>query len=145
VKDAAGLEPKSTAVVPVNPLPVRVTLVPPRVLPETAESPVMSGVAKYVNWSAERVALVPRELTTAMSTVAPAVVPLGEAAEIDVLLFTIKDSAGVEPKSTAVVPLKPMPVMVTLVPPKMLPTVGDIELTLGEAVAGLWAIVGETE
>ena len=67
-------------------------------------------------------ALVPRELTTVTSTVAP-VVPVGETAVIDVLLTTIKDSAGVEPKSTAVVPLKPVPVMVTLVPPEMLPTV----------------------
>ena len=44
VEDAAGVEPKSTAVVPVNPLPVMVTLVPPSVLPETAESPVLTGV-----------------------------------------------------------------------------------------------------
>jgi hypothetical protein len=59
---------------------------------------------------------------------------MGETAVIDVLLFTIKDTAGVEPKATALVPLKPAPVMVTFVPPEILPTVGDIELTVGEEV-----------
>ena len=83
----------------------------------------------------------PRELTTVTSTVP---VPTGAIAVIEISLATINDTAGVAPKLTAVVLVKPVPVMVTLVPPKMLPTVGDIELTVGEEVAILWAIVGET-
>lgn len=65
-----------------------------------------------------------------MSTV-PA--PAGDVAVIDVDELTVKPVAEVAPKTTAVVPENPLPVIVTDVPPVAGPTVGDIELTVGAA------------
>ena len=73
-------------------------------------------------WSAELVALVPPVVVTVMSTV-PAV-PAGEVAVIWVSLSTVKLCAGVLPKLTAVAPVKPVPVIVTVVPPVVGPAVG---------------------
>ena len=53
---------------------------------------------------------------------------------IDVALFTVKLVAGVEPKSTAVAPVKFVPVMVTVVPPAAGPLVGLKAVTVGGAM-----------
>ena len=50
---------------------------------------------------------------------------------IDVALFTVKLVAGVEPKSTAVAPVKLVPVMVTVVPPAAGPLDGLTADTVG--------------
>ena len=58
----------------------------------------------------------------------------GETAVIDVDETTLKLAAAVPPKSTAVAPVNPVPVMVTVVPPAVVPVVGEIEVTDGAAV-----------
>ena len=57
VNDSASTPPKNTAVAPVKPLPLRVTSVPPAVLPEDGLTPLMLGAETvlYVKWSAEEV------------------------------------------------------------------------------------------
>jgi len=62
---------------------------------------------------------------------AVAVPVTGVTAETEVLLLTAKLAAGAEPKSTAVAPVKPVPVIVTLVPPDAGPMVGETEVILG--------------
>jgi hypothetical protein len=52
---------------------------------------------------------------------------------ISVSETTVKDAAGVAPKSTALAPVKPVPVMVTGVPPAIGPALGATELTVGAA------------
>jgi hypothetical protein len=58
-------------------------------------------------------------------------VPFGETAVIDVAEFTVKLLALAEPNLTAVAPVKPVPVMVTLVPPLGGPRLGSTLLTVG--------------
>ena len=82
-----------------------------------------------MNWSAADVADVPPVVVTLMSTVP---VPGGEVAVIDVAELTVKPAAAVPPKVTAVAPVKLVPVMVTVVPPAIGPTVGEIEVIVGE-------------
>ena len=50
---------------------------------------------------------------------------------IDVAEFTVKPVAEVAPKLTAVAPEKPLPVIVTVVPPASGPDVGEIDVTAG--------------
>jgi hypothetical protein len=52
-------------------------------------------------------------------------------AVIEVALFTVKLVAAVPPKVTDVVPLKSVPVMVTLVPPDVGPLFGATDVTVG--------------
>ena len=128
----AAVVPKSTAVAPVNPVPVIVTVVPPASGPDVGLKPVTLGAvtAVYVNWSAGDVAEVPPGVTTVTSTVP---VPAGLSAVIEVSLTTVTLVAGVAPKSTAVAPVKPVPVIVTGVPPASVPLVGLKAVTVGAA------------
>ena len=57
-------------------------------------------------------------------------VPAGAVAVIWVALLIVKPAA-VAPKVTTVAPEKPVPVMVTVVPPVAGPEVGEIEVTVG--------------
>src|SRR5882672_7919511 len=59
----------------------------------------------------------------------------GEVAVIDVLEFTVKLAAGTVPKLTAIAPVKFVPVMLTDVPPAVLPLVGDRLVTVGTEAA----------
>jgi hypothetical protein len=81
-----------------------------------------------VNWSAELVLLVPPAVVTVTSTVP---VPAGETAVIDVVEFTVKLVAPVEPNFTAVAPVKLVPPIVTDVPPVSKPVVGLRFVTVG--------------
>ena len=62
-------------------------------------------------------------------------VPAGLSAVIDVSLTTVTFVAAVVPKSTAVAPVKPVPVIVTKVPPAVEPLVGLRPVTVGAAAA----------
>jgi hypothetical protein len=53
---------------------------------------------------------------------------------IEVALLTVKSVAGVPPKFTAVVPVKPVPVMVTVVPPATGPDAGTTLVTVGAGI-----------
>jgi hypothetical protein len=88
-----------------------------------------------VNWSAEPVADVPPGVVTRTSTVP---VPSGDVAVIDISLTNEKLVAGVTPKATAVTPVKPVPVMVTLVPPDAGPFAGLMPVTIGAGSMGLF-------
>jgi hypothetical protein len=52
---------------------------------------------------------------------------------MDVAELTVKLLAATEPNITAVAPLKSVPVMLTEVPPAVLPLVGEMELIVGVA------------
>lgn len=79
----------------------------------------------------------PPGVVTVILTI-PAVVVAGEVTMIEVLLVVAVIIAGIEPKSTAVAPVNPVPVIVTDVPPAVVPFIGEIEVTVGAvAVAAL--------
>jgi hypothetical protein len=86
-----------------------------------------------VKRSAELVALVPVGVVTVMSTVP---VPAGDTALRSLDETTLKLFAGVVPKSTAVAPVKFVPVTVTVVPPDVGPELGLIAVTVGAGVTG---------
>jgi hypothetical protein len=71
---------------------------------------------------------VPEALLTVRSTVPD---PAGLTAVIEVGELTVKLVAGVDPKSTVVVPAKSAPEMVTEVPPEVEPASGLTEVTAG--------------
>jgi hypothetical protein len=132
VNDAAAVPPKLTADAPVNPLPVIATLVPPAVGPAFGFTFVTMGPFAYVYWSPAPVALVPPGVVTVTSTVPAACA--GAVAVIDVSLLTVKVVAAVAPKLTALAPVKPVPVMVTLFPPAVDPLLGFTFVTAGTAM-----------
>ena len=66
-----------------------------------------------------------------MSTVPAACA--GAVAVIWVALSTVKLAAGVPPNDTALAPVSPVPVTVTLVPPAVVPDVGLTLVTVGAA------------
>jgi len=80
--------------------------------------------------------LVPLGVVTVTCTVP---VPSGVVAVIWVSETTVNDGAGVAPKRTAVAPVKPVPVIVTVVPPPEDPEAGETERTAGVAAAGVCA------
>ena len=58
----------------------------------------------------------------------------GEIAVIEVALFTVNEVAAVPPKDTEVAPLtKPVPVIVTVVPPALGPDDGEETVRVGTA------------
>ncbi len=85
-----------------------------------------------MNLSDAPVALVPPGVVMVMSA-APAP-PAGEVAVTEVALLTVKDVADVAPHFTAVAPVKCVPVMVTAVPPSVVPLLGEIAVTVGAGV-----------
>src|SRR5579864_5721700 len=118
-----GLAPKSTAVAPARLVPVTVTELPPAVVPVCGATPVTVGTPKYVNVSAAVVGLVPSGVTTVTST-APADLT-GEVTVREVPPpLTVTPDPAVAPKSTAVAPVKFVPVTVTVVPPATGPPEG---------------------
>jgi hypothetical protein len=108
---------------------VIVTVVPPVANPERGVIPVTVGVG-ITKWNVVCAVpvLVPSGVVTVTSS-APAA-SAGEVAVIDVSEFTT-NVAEVEPKSTAVAPVKPVPVIVTDVPPAVDPERGLIPVTVG--------------
>src|ERR1700680_863550 len=129
-----------TSVALVNAVPVRITVLPPATGPAVGAMLLIVGTAAYVYWSAFDVALVPPGVVTVISTV-PAEAA-GTSTVIDVALFTVKQGALPQlvvtcwaPTETWVVenplPMKPLPVTVTAVPPLSGPLVGATLLTAG--------------
>jgi hypothetical protein len=131
VKLVAGKVPNETPVAPEKLLPLIVTSVPPPVLPDDGLIPVTAGrdAATKVNWSADEVVEVPLGVVTVMSTV-----PAARAGDVAVIWLserTVKLLAAVPPKETALAPVKLLPVMVTTVPPAVVPDVGEMPVTAG--------------
>lgn len=110
-----------------NPLPVIFTDVPPVAGPLVGLTLVTVGV--NLKWSLVVVALVPALVVTVTSTT-PAV-SAGAFAVIVVAEVTVKDDALTLPKCTAVAPVKPVPEIVTEVPPVVGPLFGVTPVTVG--------------
>jgi hypothetical protein len=120
---------------PVKFVPVTMTDVPPTVRPEVGlrRVTVGAGGAVNVNWSALEVADVPLAVVTVMSTV-PAL-SAGAMALTEPSELTVKLVAAVAPKKTLLAAVKPLPRMVTVVPPAMPPVFGVTEPTTGAGFA----------
>lgn len=131
VKDAAAVPPKLTAVALVKLVPVIVTMVPPESGPAFGDIEEIAGPAMKANRLALLVALAPPGVATMISTVPTP--PGGDTAVIDVGLLSVKDVAGVAPKLTELVPVKFVPLIVTLVPPEAGPLFGEMDATVGAA------------
>ena len=84
----------------------------------------------YMNWSADDVVLITLGVVTLISTV-PVVLTAGAVTESEVVLINCRLVADVLPKVTAVTPINPVPVMVTVVPPANRPRFGDTPVTVG--------------
>jgi hypothetical protein len=130
VNEIALVAPNVTAVAPVKPVPVIVTIAPPACAPVAGLTfvTVGPGVAKE-NRSAALAVLVPPGVVTATSTVP--VAPAGDVVVIDVADTTVNGTAEAVPNLTAVAPVKFVPVIVTAVPPAVEPPVGDTAVTVG--------------
>jgi hypothetical protein len=85
-----------------------------------------------VNRSDALLAELPPALATPTSTVPAACA--GEVAVIEVSESMVYVVAALEPKLTAVAPLKPLPVTVMVVPPATGPACGLIPVTVGAVV-----------
>ncbi len=81
----------------------------------------------------ENVLLVPYSVVTIMPT-APAIVRAGVIQVIVVLFTTLIEVAAIPPNVTDVAPVKEVPVIVTLVPPAVLPVNGEILVTTGGVI-----------
>ena len=136
VTDAAVVVPNSTRVVPVMSVPVIVTVVPPAVDPELGVTLVIIGADGATN--------VNPVYTCPMIVVPYTAVPYGvltvtatdPAACGGVVTFTeryvtVWKDAGVVPKSTCVVAVRLVPVIVTTVPPAVKPAVGVTLVMVG--------------
>ena len=100
---------KRTAVAPVSPVPVRVTLVPTG--PEAGANPDILGAGMTMKLAALE-ATPPGVVTT----IVPLVAPAGTVAVICVAESALKTPADTPLKATAVAPLKPLPARVTVAP-----------------------------
>jgi hypothetical protein len=132
VKERAATEPNITDETLLKFVPMITTDVPPEAFPEVTPRPVTAGVpfgAVNVNWSVEPVVETPLAAVTTMSTV-PGMCP-GETALMEVGEFTTYEVASVPPNVTAVTPLNPVPVIVTLVPPEPVPVDGETPVMVG--------------
>ena len=130
VKLAAVVVPNLTAVAPMKPVPVTVTVTPPLVVPVPGVNEVMVGMgATYLKWLVD--VAVPPTVVTETVTV-PATCDLVTAL-IVVELVTVKLAAVVVPKLIAVAPVRLVPVMVTVTPPLVVPVPGVNEVMVGAA------------
>ena len=137
VTEVAATPPIVTTVASVKFVPVMVTLVPPRVVPLVGDTAVTvgaggGGVTKVNSVFA---AFVPLGVVT--RTLAVPAAPAGVVAVMLVALTTETPVAATPPMVTAVAPVKFVPEIVTLVPPKVVPVPGAIAVTVGAGGGGV--------
>lgn len=126
----ASAVPKRTVVAPApvaKPVPKIFTVVPPAAGPLVGVTLVTVGM--NLKWSLVVVTLVATLVVTVTSTT-PAV-SAGAFAVIVVDEVTVNDDVLTPPKCTAVAPVKPVPVIVTEVPPVAGPLLGVTFVTVG--------------
>jgi hypothetical protein len=128
VKLVAPVPPNVTADAPVKFVPLTVTVVPPAAGPSLGLTPLTLGGGTKLKWSDVVVALVPPAVVTVTSTTP---VPAGETAVIELAELTAKLAALVAPNLTALAPVKPLPLTVTVVPPASGPAFGPTPPTVG--------------
>jgi hypothetical protein len=109
-------------------VPVIVTAVPPATGPLAGDMPVTVGATAYVNPFARLPLCDPTFVTVTVT--APAA-PAGVVAVIDVLLTTTTFVAAAPPNVTVAPEAKFVPVIVTAVPPAVVPLFGDTLVTVG--------------
>ena len=127
----AETPPTFTLVAPVKFVPVMVIEVPPSVVPDVGETLVMVGSGvMYVN-ALESIAVPPAVVTATL--LAPAV-PAGVFAVMEVLDTTTTFVAATPPTVTLLAPVKLVPVMEIVVPPSVVPDVGDRLVRVGSGV-----------
>lgn len=126
----AGMLPKVTAFAPVKFVPVIVTELPPANRPAGGEIPVTTGIPIYVNLSFAETGDVPLVILVTVTSKVPAVWA-GLVTVIRVSLLTVMApvALAVLPNFTVFAPVKPFPVMVTVVPPAAVPEVGEMPVT----------------
>ena len=121
VKQRAGVVPKRTAVAPDNPVPETVTVFPPQTGPAVGLTPPTTG-EKKVKSSAVDLGLFPPGVSTETSTNPAA--PAGETCGDEVPTRSpLKPGPGWS-RTARGGPRKFDPVMVTVVPPPLVPVVG---------------------
>jgi hypothetical protein len=127
----AAAPPMLTVAPDKKPVPVIVTAVPPFVVPELGKMPVTvgAGLGDVYVYPLVRVPLCPSVFVTTTFTVPT--VWAGVLAAMDVLLTTETFVAGVPPMLTVAPVKKPVPVIVTEVPPLVVPELGEIAVTVG--------------
>jgi len=114
--------------VSINPDPVISTVAPPAVEPEVGVMELITGACWYPK---VRELSVPPGVAMLIGTV-PARCA-GVTASTSVSLTTVKLEAGVVPNFTLVVPVRPVPVIVTLSLPARTPVVGNTAAGAGAA------------
>ena len=130
LREVADNPPNVTEVAPVKFLPVIVTFVPPAMPPDDGEMPVISGgVIKVKDKNAT---LVPYSVLTI--TPAAPLLRRGVIQVIVVLFTTLREVAGNPLNDTKVASVKDVPVIVTLVPPDVLPVNGKMLLITGGVI-----------
>lgn len=122
VIEVPAVPPKVTAEVSFKLVPVIVTVVPPATGPLDGDTDEMVGAS--TNVKAESADTEPPAVVTVTATV-PADFA-GVTTVIDVALELTIDVPAVPPKVTAVVPVKLVPVIVTVVPPAVVPDANPV-------------------
>jgi hypothetical protein len=129
VKAVAAVAPKYTSRALIKPAPVMATTVPPIVGPAVGVMEPITGAGWKLKLSK---LFVPPGVVILIGTVPTRC--SGVTVSISVSLTSVKLVAGVVPKFTLVVPVKPAPVMVTLSPPAVTPVVGNTAVVVGAAI-----------
>ena len=143
VTSVAAVAPKETLAPGTNEVPVTVTTVPPAIGPAPGLSPVTVG-GPYANRSSGLVADGTATVSVAVTTTSTdPPVGFGGAVAVSVVSdVTVTSVAGAVPKATVVDPtMKPVPVIVTAVPPATGPTSGLTAVTVGAVSAAAGAAV----
>ena len=143
VNDVARVDPNSTVLALVIPVPRTTTDVPPVSGPAVGVTEVTMGRTTYVNLSAAEVGDVPPGVVTVMFTVPTE--PAGEATVICVPDTTVTVVPGFAPNNTDVAPLRFVPVTVTDVPPTNGPADGETPVTVGAATNVYWSALEVAE
>ena len=123
----AAVAPNVTVAPVAKFVPVIVTAVPPAVVPLFGDTLLTVGITTYVN-PLVKLPLCP--LTVTVTVTAPAL-PAGVVAVMVVLFTTTTFVAAAAPNVTVAPAAKFVPVIVTAVPPAVVPLFGDTLLTVG--------------
>ena len=130
VNDVASTPPMVTEVAPIKSLPLRVTSAPPFVLPVNGEIPLIEGGVTKVKES--NVLLGPPPVLT-ITPEAPDL--LRGVLQVSVVsLTTVILVEAALPNRTDVAPVRFVPVIVTIFPPRVLPAGGEISLITGGVI-----------
>lgn len=124
----AATPPIVTDVAPEKSVPVMVTAVPPAVGPLLGAIPLITGAGTTKVKPLVKVAV---WLETVTATVLAPAAPAGVMHEIDVGPSTVTLVALAPPIVTVAPTENPVPEMVTLVPPAVVPELGEIEEMVG--------------